>query len=298
MGDTQITDSYTVTGDTTITANFTRTTRTYTVTILRNDTSYGTVSQSSVTGVPYGATIKRGSSSNQLIVNTTTVTATPTSSSSSASYSFSGWRLNSSSGTAITTTGTTISGNTTVYAVFTSSTFGATIASFYGPSTITYCAEGTQGTVGGTVSFSYYAYAHRIIEAEEGYYWLMSGYSGYATIKATAKSGYTFAGWYSSNRSTTPLSTNTTYSIAVTTTTSSGTINGYFGLFKATASTIISNMFNPYNISSIKHEGENNFSQAKITALQNTKTVGLNSLEPFILGCENQLVVKRNSKAD
>ena len=84
----------------------------------------------------------------------------------------------------------------------------------------------------------------------------------------------------------------------MTTTDSSGAVNTYFALFKATASTIIANMFNPYNISSIKHEGENNFSQAKITSLQNTKTIGLNLLEPFILGCENQLVVKRNSKAD
>ena len=301
VDDAQITDSYTISVDTTITARFSRELQTYTVTILRNNTSYGTVSRSSVTNVPYGATIKRGSSSNQLIVNTTTVTATPASSSSSYTYSFSSWRLNSSSGTTITTTGITLTGDTTIYAVFLRATvpnYYASVQPYYGPSTITSCKEGTNGTVGGTVSISY-AYSHNLREIGVGGYWLISTTPGTATIRATVKSGYTFSGWYDGNRDTTPISTSATYTIAVTTTDSSGAVNTYFALFKATASTIISNMFNPYNISSINHQAKgNNFGEAEIVALNNTELNGLNLFEPFILSSEDQIILKRNKQID
>ena len=302
VGDTQITDSYTVTGDTTITANFTRSTRTYTVTISRNNTSYGTVSRSSVTNVPYGATIRRGSSSNQLIVNTTTVTATPASSTSSYTYSFSSWRLSSSSGTTITTTGITLTGDTTIYAVFSRASvpnYYANIAPFYGPSTITSCKQGTEGTVGGTVSFVSYPYQHTITEMGIGRYLLFSNTRGTANIRATAKAGYTFAGWYDRNTDTTPLTTSATYTIAVTTTDSTGAVNTYFALFKATTSTIIANMFNPYDVSSINHQAKgNNFEEAETVALNNTELFSLNLFEPFILSSADQIIIKRNKQID
>ena len=302
VGDTQITSSRTITANTTITARFTRTTRTYTVTITRNNTSYGTVSRSSVTNVPYGATIRRGSSSTQLIVDSTTVTATPASSTSSYTYSFSSWRLSSSSGTTITTTGITLTGDTTIYAVFSRASvpnYYANIAPFYGPSTITSCKQGTEGTVGGTVSFVSYPYQHTITEMGKGRYLLFSNTRGTANIRATAKAGYTFAGWYDRNTDTTPLTTSATYTIAVTTTDSSGAVNTYFALFKATTSTIIANMFNPYDVSSINHQAKgNNFEEAETVALNNTELFSLNLFEPFILSSADQIIIKRNKQID
>ena len=122
VGNTQITSSRTITANTTITARFTRTTRTYTVTITRNYTSYGTVSTSSVTNVPYGTVLS--TSSNRLNVNGTTVTATPATSTAQYSYSFSNW-----------TNGTeTVTGNLTVTANFSRSTRSYTITIAVSPS--------------------------------------------------------------------------------------------------------------------------------------------------------------------
>ena len=70
---TNATDSITVAR--TITANFTRTINTYTVTITRNQTSYGTVSSSEVI-VPYGTTYSTNGTT--LTIGSTTITATPT----------------------------------------------------------------------------------------------------------------------------------------------------------------------------------------------------------------------------
>ena len=122
VGDTQIESSRTITANTTITARFTRTTRTYTVTILRNYRSYGTVSTSSVTNVPYGTVLS--TSSNTLNVNGTIVTATPASQTAQYSYSFSSW----TNGTA------TVTGNLTVTANFSRSTRSYTITIAVSPS--------------------------------------------------------------------------------------------------------------------------------------------------------------------
>lgn len=68
---------------------FSRTTATYTITISRNSTSYGRVSQSSVTNVPYGTSVSVNG--NVLTIGTTTVTATPSNPSTQWNYSFSHW---------------------------------------------------------------------------------------------------------------------------------------------------------------------------------------------------------------
>lgn len=66
--------SGTVTSDMTVTATFTRTVNQYTVTVLSNDTDYGTVDVSSVT-VDFGT--EYSSAGNTLSVGTAAVTAAP-----------------------------------------------------------------------------------------------------------------------------------------------------------------------------------------------------------------------------
>jgi len=97
----------TVTGNTTVTANFTRTLNTYTVTIVSNNTDYGTVDEDEVASVPYGTTIT--TDANTIDVNGTTVTATKATDDASYTYAFDGW----TNGTA------TVTGDLTVTATFT-----------------------------------------------------------------------------------------------------------------------------------------------------------------------------------
>ena len=78
-----------VTGDVTITANFTQTTNTYTVTIVSNNDGYGSVNPTIVTNVPYGTVITQND--NTLGINGTTVTATPASATAQYSYIFDNW---------------------------------------------------------------------------------------------------------------------------------------------------------------------------------------------------------------
>ena len=62
---------------------------THTVTLKSNNTSYGTVSHTSIIGVANNATIS--TNSNQLTIGSTTVTATPAEKDANYSYSFSNW---------------------------------------------------------------------------------------------------------------------------------------------------------------------------------------------------------------
>lgn len=95
----------TITGDRSFTAIFKRATRTYRVSFVSSNTSYGTVSQSYI-DVPYGTTWSI--SGRTLTINGTTVTATPTASNAEYYY-LGGWQ--GSSGT--------VTGNTTITANFT-----------------------------------------------------------------------------------------------------------------------------------------------------------------------------------
>ena len=97
----------TVTGATTVTANFTRETKTYTVSIKANNSSYGSVSKTSVANVPYGTTITTSGST--VTINGTKVTATAATSTSQYSYAFSSW----TNGTATVTGATTVTANFT-----------------------------------------------------------------------------------------------------------------------------------------------------------------------------------------
>lgn len=78
----------TIDADVTITATFTQTLNDYTVTIARNNTNWGTVSDSSVT-VPYGTSIS--AASNVLTIGSNTVTATAASATAQYTYAFDSW---------------------------------------------------------------------------------------------------------------------------------------------------------------------------------------------------------------
>ena len=95
-----------ITEDREITANFTRETNTYTVSIQSNNTGYGTVDKSSVT-VEYGTEITV--SGNTITIGDTTITATPSISTAQYSYSFASW----------STGNTTVTGEITITATFT-----------------------------------------------------------------------------------------------------------------------------------------------------------------------------------
>ena len=88
-----------------ITANFTRETNTYTVSIQSNNAEYGTVTESSVT-VEYGTEITV--SGNTLTIGEYTITATPSISTAQYSYSFASW----------STGDTTVTGDITITATF------------------------------------------------------------------------------------------------------------------------------------------------------------------------------------
>jgi len=100
----------TVNGNVTITANFTRTVNNYTVTIAKNEDSYGSISATEITSVPYGSTITVDG--NTFTVNGTMVTATPETSDAQYTYAFSGW----------TNAPGTVNGNVTITANFTRTT--------------------------------------------------------------------------------------------------------------------------------------------------------------------------------
>lgn len=104
-----------VTSNMTVTANFSRAIQNYTISISSSNSSYGTVSTSSITA-PYGTSIS--ASSNVLRVGSTTVTATPASDTSQYSYAFNSW-----SGLAAS-----VSSNMSITANFTRSTNDYTVS--------------------------------------------------------------------------------------------------------------------------------------------------------------------------
>ena len=81
--------SGTITGDTSITANFNRTVRQYDVHISVNDSSYGSVNESLVR-VNYGTAIST-LSNNRIRIGVTTVTPTPHATTDQYTYAFSSW---------------------------------------------------------------------------------------------------------------------------------------------------------------------------------------------------------------
>jgi len=114
-----------VTEDLTITANFTRTLTEHTITVESNNTAYGTVSTGSLTGIPYGETFTV--SGNTFTIHGSTVTASPNAATVEYEYSFDEFQT----GGIPLTTGTMLTDNMTVRAVFyaTQITWSVTVAS-------------------------------------------------------------------------------------------------------------------------------------------------------------------------
>lgn len=105
----------TISGDTTVIANFTRTVNTYPVAVESNNTSWGTVSADSVSNVPYGSAIT--ANGQNLTMNGQTVTATIVAADDAQyHYGFDGWYVGS---VKIGSSGVSSDDDTTVTAVFT-----------------------------------------------------------------------------------------------------------------------------------------------------------------------------------
>ena len=206
----------TVTEHLIVTANFTRTLRTYTVTIHEYNASYGSVSPTVIEDVPYGTEIYRGSSITQLYVGETLVTATPNSSTAQYSYSVSSWREDSSSGTTITTTGFTLEGDKDIYVRFTKNTRSYWVYAYarYSTSSSGTNSGATAGITGGTATITYGSTNTTTTGSSHVRDYVT--YYGSVTLTAEAATGYVFVGWYSSTVSTTAVSTSSSYSLTIT----------------------------------------------------------------------------------
>lgn len=132
VGQTTLTE-YTVTGNTTITANFNRAVQTYTVNFESSNVEYGSVAPTFLGSVPYGSQF--AVSNNTVTINGFTITATPAPNTEEFSYSFTGWSVSS---------GDTVTGTMTVTATFAQ-----------GPSTYTVTLVANNGEYGSITNPNY-----------------------------------------------------------------------------------------------------------------------------------------------
>ena len=139
---------------------------TYTVTITKNEDSYGTISGTSIAGVPHGTAIS--TSTNKLTINGTTITATAAATTAQYSYAFSNWTKGDGSALPATVTGAI-----TVRANFTRTARTYTV---------------TLNTNGGTIN------AGNVTSYTYG--------TGATLPTNVTKTGYTFAGWYDNSELT------------------------------------------------------------------------------------------------
>lgn len=117
----------TIDSDVTIEARFTQTLNDYIVTIARNNTNWGTVSESSVT-VPYGTSIS--AASNVLTIGSNNITATAASATDQYSYAFVNWTGASGTVTADKTITANFERTTNQYTVSVTEVDPANIGSF------------------------------------------------------------------------------------------------------------------------------------------------------------------------
>lgn len=108
--------NFTVTDNVTITAKFSGVAQTYTVTVVPNNSNYGSVSPTSVTNVPYGTALSLSGS--YAYVGNTKLTATPKTDTAQYDYQHTGW----------TGASGTVTGNTTITANFRAVTRSYTVS--------------------------------------------------------------------------------------------------------------------------------------------------------------------------
>jgi uncharacterized repeat protein (TIGR02543 family) len=150
----------TITGATTVTANFVRAERTYTVTIAVNNGNYGTVNVTTITDVPYGTMIITAIDPKIINVNGTEVTAAPASATARYFYAFYKWDNLE-----------TTTGDKTITATFTRTPISYSI---------TYNQDGGSG-------------------ATNGSYTCESETITLPNASAMSKTGYNFVGWTESD---------------------------------------------------------------------------------------------------
>lgn len=176
-----VSNGYEITGNTTITANFTATVNKYTITVNSSNTDYGTVEYvGSLTNIPYGSVIDIAG--NELTVNGTTVTATENSATVYYTYTFTGYSVNDE---------TIVTGDMTITANFTApvTTFIIIITpndSDYGSVTVSQISGVTYGQTY-TITTT----------TNPGDTLAIGGASSQAVPEAQdAQYTYSFAGWY------------------------------------------------------------------------------------------------------
>ena len=123
--------------------------QTYTVSFVVNEAGYGTVSRSSITGVPSGTSIS--TSNNTVTINGTTVTATATANTAQYTYAFTGWSNNTGTVTAARTITANFSRTTNTFTVNGS---GVTNGTLSPTSNVSYGAEYT-GTITPATDYTY-----------------------------------------------------------------------------------------------------------------------------------------------
>jgi len=184
--------SATVTGDMTIVANFTATVNNYPVTITAYPSGYGTVTTATFGSVPYGATIS--ASSNVLTVGSVgTSAANAKAADAQYTYIFDSFNTaQDGTGTNIGTTSITVTGATTVYAIFTTTTNEYTVTVV--PNDSDYGSVNSTTSV--TVSNVPYGTTVSVNGATIG---VSSTVITAAAESATAQYTYAFDGWSISN---------------------------------------------------------------------------------------------------
>ena len=115
IGGVEVETGTTISSDTTVIVNFTRTVNEYTVYVESNDTDWGTVSAASFSDVPYGSTVTVNGST--LTIGSDSISATIVGvDDAQYTYGFDGWYIGA---TKIGSSGATTDENTTITAVFT-----------------------------------------------------------------------------------------------------------------------------------------------------------------------------------
>ena len=182
IGGQAIPTNYTITGDVTITANFSRAVQEYTATIESNNTAWGTVSTGTVPNIPYGTVLHLGADDSLIIGSVSdpiaTITVSPAAQTVRYTYAFTGYDVQD---------GDVITADQTIVATFSQTERTYTVSVLTN--------DQTRGTV----------YPVVILNVPGETYFQVNGntitldtQSSTATVASpTAQYTYAFDGWYS-----------------------------------------------------------------------------------------------------
>ena len=190
-------DGQQVEGDMTVTANFTRTVNTYTITLAVDPSGYGTTTVASIADVPYGSKIRI--SNNTISVNGTYAAANPTSPGTQWTYAFDSWSIQDN---------TEVTGNMTITATFTRSLTPYDVTISVDPSGYGTLSDGTQSNRS-TITVHDVPYGSSFTVSDNEL--TINGTTVIATpTSATAQYTYAFDSWSNETESTVTADTSVT----------------------------------------------------------------------------------------